>query len=411
MSSIPQTGSGAGSQPYGGEGSAIDPSNPVVNLATIVTNGAQKQVVCYLQAGENGTNDRIGVRISAVFVVMILSFATTLFPVLATRVKSLRIPIYVYLFARYFGAGVIIATAFIHLLEPAYEEIGPNTCVGMTAGWNQYTWVPALALASSMSVFLMDFYAERYVQKKYGTSHGTQSAPGGAVDAALLRYDIGNDRRISTHQALHSADQDPQLRAQLQEASAGHNGKAMEDGKGEMYSLSESEQESLAEKSFQQQIGAFLILEFGVLFHSVIIGLTLGSAGDEFNVLYPVIVFHQAFEGLGIGARLSAIAFPKRLRWMPYALCAGYGLTTPISIAIGIGVGETYNAGSFTANIVSGVLDSISAGILLYTGFVELLARDFLFNPDRTDDDKQLAFMLGSVFLGAGVMALLGKWA
>jgi solute carrier family 39 (zinc transporter), member 1/2/3 len=63
------------------------------------------------------------------------------------------------------------------------------------------------------------------------------------------------------------------------------------------------------------------------------------------------------------------------------------------------------------ANIVSGVLDSISAGILLYTGFVELLARDFLFNPERTKDDRQLAFMVGSVLLGAGVMALLGKWA
>jgi zinc transporter 1/2/3 len=64
-----------------------------------------------------------------------------------------------------------------------------------------------------------------------------------------------------------------------------------------------------------------------------------------------------------------------------------------------------------TANIVSGVLDSISAGILIYTGFVELLARDFLFNPDRTRDDRQLTFMIISVLLGAGIMALLGKWA
>lgn len=122
-------------------------------------------------------------------------------------------------------------------------------------------------------------------------------------------------------------------------------------------------------------------------------------------------VFHQSFEGLGIGARLSAIPFPKRLSWMPYWLCAGYGLTTPIAIAIGLAVRTTYNPESQTASIVSGVLDSISAGILLYTGFVELLARDFLFNPNRTDDRKQLTFMVFSVLLGAGIMALLGKWA
>ena len=61
--------------------------------------------------------------------------------------------------------------------------------------------------------------------------------------------------------------------------------------------------------------------------------------------------------------------------------------------------------------MVSGVLDSMSAGILIYTGLVELLARDFLFNPMRTKDNTRLAFMMVNVFLGAGLMALLGKWA
>ena len=53
----------------------------------------------------------------------------------------------------------------------------------------------------------------------------------------------------------------------------------------------------------------------------------------------------------------------------------------------------------------------MSAGILIYTGLVELLARDFLFNPDMTRDAKRLTFMIVCVFLGAGLMALLGKWA
>jgi zinc transporter 1/2/3 len=44
---------------------------------------------------------------------LIVSSAVTFFPVLATRSKKLRVPLYVYLFARYFGTGVIVATAFI----------------------------------------------------------------------------------------------------------------------------------------------------------------------------------------------------------------------------------------------------------------------------------------------------------
>ena len=96
---------------------------------------------------------------------------------------------------------------------------------------------------------------------------------------------------------------------------------------------------------------------------------------------------------------------------MPYIFSAAYGLTTPIAIAIGLGVRNTYNPGSNTANIVSGVLDSISAGILIYTALVELLARDFLFDPCRTNDRRRLAFMIICTLLGTGVMALLGKWA
>lgn len=189
----------------------------------------------------------------------------------------------------------------------------------------------------------------------------------------------------------------------------------------------------VAENGFRMQISAFLVslanlsnivasshtdistsqvLEFGVLFHSVIIGLALGTAGrSDFNSLFPVLVFHQSFEGLGIGARLSAIPFPRRWHWLPWAACAAYGLTTPVAIAVGLGLRNTYNAGSFTANVVSGVLDSLSAGILIYTGLVELLARDFLFDPKRTKDSKRLAFMSISVLLGMFLMALLGKWA
>lgn len=54
-----------------------------------------------------------GVRISALFVILVVSTSLTFFPVLAARVRWCRIPLYVYLFARYFGAGVIVATAFI----------------------------------------------------------------------------------------------------------------------------------------------------------------------------------------------------------------------------------------------------------------------------------------------------------
>ena len=63
---------------------------------------------------------------------------------------------------------------------------------------------------------------------------------------------------------------------------------------------------------------------------------------------------------------------PAKYNWVPVAGAMLYGLTTPIGIAVGLGVKTTYNPGSTTASIVSGVLDSLSSGILLYTGLVEV---------------------------------------
>ena len=355
---------------------AFDPHN--VDLTT----ADPAQVVCYLDSDGNDYNGQLGARVSAIFVIGIVSSIATFFPVVAQRAPRLRIPLYVYLFAKYFGAGVIIATAFIHLLDPAYSEIGGDSCVGRTGHWADYSWCPAIVLTSLMIIFLMDFGAERYVEKKYGICREDPEP----IMASGVEVQRVNSRQ-SSH-AHHSADKQVK----------------------ELESQSQTSDDLMIERSFRQQIAAFLILEFGVIFHSVIIGLNLGVAGEEFATLYPVLVFHQSFEGLGIGARMSSIPF-KKGSWLPWFLCSAYGLTTPISIAIGLGVRTTYNPASFTANVVSGVLDSISAGILIYTGLVELLARDFLFDPHRTQDDKRLTFMVVSLLLGAGIMALLGKWA
>lgn len=75
---------------------------------------------------------------------------------------------------------------------------------------------------------------------------------------------------------------------------------------------------------------------------------------------------------MGLGARLAFMKLPKSYTWVLYAGAVVYGLTTPIGIAVGLGVRTLYNPGSTTASIVSGVLDSLSAGILIYTGLVEV---------------------------------------
>jgi zinc transporter 1/2/3 len=162
-----------------------------------------------------------------------------------------------------------------------------------------------------------------------------------------------------------------------------------------------------------------------------LIGLTL-AVNENFKILFVVIVFHrthiyrfyhitsidvwalvtETFEGLGIGSRLAYLQLPPKYRMAPVLAAFLYGITTPMGIGIGLGVRTTYNPGSTRATLVSGILDSLSAGILMYTGFVELLAHEFLFNKEmREASNGKLLYALTCVLLGCGLMALLGKWA
>lgn len=164
-------------------------------------------------------------------------------------------------------------------------------------------------------------------------------------------------------------------------------------------------------EGFAAQMTALFILEFGVIFHSVFIGLTLAVSGDEFVILYIVLSFHQSFEGLGLGSRLAVAEWPRGKEWLPYVLGIAYAVSTPIAIAIGLGVRQTLKPGSLSTMTVNGVFDSISAGILIYTGLVELMAHEFMFNPEmRKSSIGKTLLAFGCMCLGAGLMAVLGKW-
>jgi zinc transporter 1/2/3 len=66
-------------------------------------------------------------------------------------------------FAKYFGSGVIIATAFIHLLAPAFDELGSECLSG---AWTDYDWAPAIAMAAVYGIFFAEVAAYRIGTKK-----------------------------------------------------------------------------------------------------------------------------------------------------------------------------------------------------------------------------------------------------
>ncbi|CAH7689510.1 Zinc/iron permease [Phakopsora pachyrhizi] len=330
---------------------------------------------------------------SAIFVIFLTSAFGALFPILTRKSKKCNIPAGMYDFAKYFGSGVIIATAFIHLLVPAHESLS-SPC--LSEGWHTYPWAEAIAMSSVFAICIIELVAYRAGKARFTklgmkyNSHGIEAASD----------DPHKDHGHTMGGGFNFTVPPPAPPSECQVSNSGKT-------------RIEDEEDSDSE---QVDVGAQLIgvavLELGVVLHSAVIGLTL-AVDSQFKTLFAVVIFHQTFEGLGLGSRLSQLKMIKKYNWLPVSAGITYSLVTPMGLAVGLAIRNTYNPNSAKALIVSGCLDSFSAGVLMYTGLVELLAHDFVFNERMLlkSSNGKLAFNFGSVLCGAVLMAILGRWS
>jgi solute carrier family 39 (zinc transporter), member 1/2/3 len=330
----------------------------------------------------NDYNGNLGVRISAIFVILAGAIFGSVAPVFANSLGGSKILSNVFFICKYFGSGVIIATAFIHLMSPASDALGDPCLDGPIT---MYPWVEGIMLMTVVIMFFVELMVLRY--SKLGHRHSHSKHHG-----TILVQANPEDKQVNHEDKSQLAGED-------------HFGHIRE------YQDVEGARQ-MDQEEYAAQLTAIFILEFGIIFHSIFVGLTLAVSGDEFTTLYIVLVFHQTFEGLGLGSRLALLPWPKSKWLTPYLLGLGYAVSTPAAIAIGLGVRESYPPGGRTTLIVNGIFDSISAGILLYTGLVELLAHEFMFSPTmQNESTRTVMFAFFLLCLGAALMALLGKWA
>ena len=234
------------------------------------------------------------------------------------------------------------------LLAPASEALR-NPC--LTGPITAYSWVEAICLMSIFVLFFVELLTMRYTTGFTHPTNKSESEQASSSDPAVeLSPNNDNDKTTPDSSSLAA------------QASSPHHHDALA-------------------SSFPAQLAGVFILEFGVIFHSVFIGLTLAVSGAEFPTLYVVLVFHQTFEGLAIGSRLATIDWPRSKRRTPYFLGLAYALSTPIAIAAGLAVRASLEVGGASFLIINGVFDAISAGILIYTGLVELMVCRVPFAP------------------------------
>ncbi|CAI4047522.1 hypothetical protein SUVZ_12G1800 [Saccharomyces uvarum] len=403
----------------------------------------------------NDYNGHSGLRILAVFIILISSGLGVYFPILSSRYSFIRLPDCCFFIAKFFGSGVIVATAFIHLLQPAAEALG-NECLGGT--FAEYPWAFGICLISLFLLFFTEIITHYFVARTLDHDHGDHGEVA-AIDVRVpsSEYTIGNlnsDIASFNDEAVYSIHNNKNSYTTKNEELVATSVKEKESDTSK-YDLEAGNTESIAneivpssshvtnfasvpgkdhyshendhqdasqlgaqieeedKEQYINQMLAVFILEFGIIFHSVFVGLSLSVAGEEFETLFIVLTFHQMFEGLGLGTRVAETNWPDSKRYTPWLMGLAFTLTSPIAVAVGIGVRHSWIPGSRRALIANGIFDSISSGILIYTGLVELMAHEFLYSNQFKGPDG-LRKMLSAYFImccGAALMALLGKWA
>ena len=204
-----------------------------------------------------------------------------------------------------------------------------NKCIG---NLEYEATAAAIALAGAFVTFLLDFFATRHLAHHH--SHSTYTTSEGESSYVTSP---GGEKEINNHDGVVT-DQN----------------RFLELGHGHAHHIP-----SDRDKKWQ-----VILLEAGIIFHSIMIGVTLGATGGSGWIrLLIVIVFHQFFEGLALGARITLLQFAKW--WQPAIMGVSFSLITPIGIAIGVGVHKGFEANGRAALLAVGILNSISAGILV----------------------------------------------
>lgn len=380
-----------------------------------------------LQCGSHDNFEpyNLSLQIGALFIILTTSASACAFPLIAARIPRLRIPLKFLFVVRHFGTGVLIATAFVHLLPTAFTSL-TDPC--LPSFWNEgYPAMSgAIALASVFAITSIEMIfspgrkccsmPKAFESKESATLHGDAAKVGGANQLGPLHGRV-KPGRTNSHgrgfaRMIRKTEARPQTDDTIEAVVSPDDDSAMiNDYNKDPESAGDIElsEEQKRKKALMQCV----LLEIGILFHSVFIGMSLAvSTGADLTVLLVAIAFHQLFEGLALGSRIATVSWGENRVLQPWLMALAYGCTTPIGQAIGIATSDLYDPDSTTGLLVVGIMNAVSAGLLTYTSLVDLLSEDFLSDDSwKTLRGNRRIVAFGLVFAGAFLMSLIGAWA
>ncbi|KAL5987836.1 putative zinc transporter 10 [Asimina triloba] len=304
-------------------------------------------------------------KIIAIVSILVTSIIGVCLPLFSRHVPALHPDRALFVVIKAFAAGIILATGFMHVLPDSFDFLR-SECLPDNP-WHNFPFSGFLAMLSAIGTLMVDSLATSVYRKRSKMNGVT---PESNQEVVHGDSEMGMGGHFHQAHAIADKDQSSQL--------------------------------------LRYRVVA-MVLELGIVVHSVVIGLSLGASNNTCSIkpLVAALCFHQMFEGMGLGGCILQAAYklPKQA-----AMVFFFATTTPFGIALGIAISNVYRENSPTSLIVIGLLNASSAGLLIYMALVDLLASDFM-GPKLQGSIKLQIQSYIAVLLGAGGMSLMAKWA
>ncbi|XP_068653961.1 fe(2+) transport protein 1-like [Aristolochia californica] len=329
----------------------------------------QSDVPAECQADTNECNNKsaaLRLKIIAIVSILITSLIGVCLPLFSRSIPALRPDRDLFVIVKAFAAGIILATGFMHVLPDSFDMLWSD-CLTENP-WHKFPFSGFVAMLSAIVTLMVDSLATSIYNRK-------------------------NSIGVIPESQTHGGDRE--MGSMTGGAHIHGHGLSVKDGSPDSQLL-------------RYRVVA-MVLELGIVVHSVVIGLSLGATNNTCTIkpLVAALCFHQMFEGMGLGGCILQAEY-KMLK--KSIMVFFFSTTTPFGIALGIGLSNVYSENSPSSLITVGLLNASSAGLLIYMALVDLLATDFMGAKLQSNIKLQLKSYV-AVLLGAGGMSVMAKWA
>ncbi|KAK9064545.1 hypothetical protein SSX86_015927 [Deinandra increscens subsp. villosa] len=315
----------------------------------------------------NNKSKALPLKIIGIAVILTTSIIGVSLPLITRSIPALSPDRSLFVIVKAFASGIILATGFMHVLPDSFDMLR-SSCLADNP-WHKFPFAGFVAMLSAIFTLVVDSVATSV----YTMKNNSVAADGDEVVFGDQVMAVAGGGGMHFHGHSHC-----------------------------------QQKGAIGQQLLRYRVVA-MVLELGIIVHSIVIGLGVGASNDVCTIkpLVAALCFHQMFEGMGLGGCILQAEY-KTVKKV--VMVFFFSITTPFGIALGIVLSKTYKENSPSSLITVGLLNASSAGLLIYMALVDLLAADFM-GPKLQGNIKLQIKSYFAVLLGAGGMSLMAKWA